>query len=259
MKFNLRKTIRSIFLNGMGFIKTPKKGVHIINAHFITPNTVDEFDAEIFEQFILNLKNNCTLISIQKAVKLINDNYKSDEALVALTFDDGFEECYTSMAPILDKHNIKAAFFINSNYVASDESYQKNFNERINTYTKKPMNWNQVIDLHQRGHVIGSHSLDHLNFGEISQKELEFQLIRNKEILEDKLAYKCEYFAWTYGQFSNFPEKALEETLKHHRIIFSATNYKNYFSYDGQVINRRHIEPFWNIRSINYFLSVIKK
>mgnify|MGYP003624292525 CR=1 FL=1 len=255
----MRNILRNLYLLVLGSVRKPKPGIHIINAHFVTPNSVDEFDGGIFEQFLLNIKKNCTLISVQKAVKLINDNYKSDEALVALTFDDGFEECYTSMAPILDKHNIKAAFFINSNYVASEESYQKAFNERINTYTKKPMNWNQVIDLHKRGHVIGSHSLDHLDFGKISQKELEFQLLRNKELLEDKLAYNCEYFAWTYGQFSNFPESALEETLKHHRIIFSGTNYKKYFSYGKKVINRRHIEPFWNQQYINYFLAIKKK
>tara|TARA_R110002033_G_C3880367_1_gene237977 strand:+ start:943 stop:1674 length:732 start_codon:yes stop_codon:yes gene_type:complete len=243
----------------MGFIKTPTKGVHIINAHFITPNTVDEFDAGIFEQFILNLKNNCTLISIQKAVMLITNKYQSDEALVALTFDDGFKECYSIIAPILDKYNCKAAFFINANYIESDSAYRKGFNERINTYSKYPMNWTEIKDLLKRGHVIGSHGLDHFDFGELSNEEICFQLEENKKILESRLEYNCDYFAWTYGQFNNMPEEALNYVKRHHQYIFSGTDYKNYFSYNKTVINRRHIEPFWNKKHINYFLSVKKK
>ena len=57
-------------------------------------------------------------------------------------------------------------------YIESDESYQNNFNRRINTYTKKPMTWDQVTDLHNRGHVIGAHTLDHLNLAELNDELL---------------------------------------------------------------------------------------
>ncbi|MDO9153333.1 MAG: polysaccharide deacetylase family protein [Paludibacter sp.] len=177
------------------------------------------------------------------------------ECLVAFTFDDGFEECYTTIAPLLEKYNCNAAFFINANYIGSDENYQQSFNTRINTFTKKPMSWEQVIDLHRRGHVIGAHTLDHVNMAELTEKELVFQLAENKKILESKINYNCEYFAWTYGKLQHFPEEALLQTLKYHRYIFSGTNYKHYFSLNGRVINRRHIEAFWPKAQIKYFLQ----
>ena len=121
------------------------------------------------------------------------------------------------------------------------------------------MSWNQVIDLHKRGHLIGSHNLDHTNFAELSLEEIEFQLKRNKEILEEKLDYKCEYFAWTYGQLHHFSTEALEVTEKYHKYIFSGTNYKNYFSHNGRVLNRRHQEANWPKSHIKYFLSFHKK
>tara|TARA_R110002033_G_scaffold39384_1_gene79110 strand:- start:1393 stop:2139 length:747 start_codon:yes stop_codon:yes gene_type:complete len=248
-----------MFLEVSGSFKKPKNGIHIINSHFITGEFSKKSDSKIFENFILNLQKYCILISIQAAVELILKNEKPSQPYVALTFDDGFEECATLIAPILDKYNIKAAFFINANYIESNEVYKKEFNKRINTYTKEPMSWSQVKELHNNGHIIGSHGLDHLDFGKISEKTIEEQILKNKKILENKLNYSNDYFAWTYGQFSNFPDKALKITEKYHNIIFSGTDYKNYFSYNDNVINRRHLEPFWNKKQINYFLSVEKK
>ena len=179
--------------------------------------------------------------------------------LIAFTFDDGFEECYTVIAPLLEKYGARGAFFINANYIESTDEYRKDFNQRIVTYTKNPMTWEQVKDLHQRGHLIGSHNLDHSNFAVLTAKEIECQLSENKKVLEDKLKYSCDYFAWTYGQLQHFSKSALESTQKYHKYIYSGTDYKNYFSYNGRVFNRRHQESFWPKNHISYFLSVNKK
>jgi len=37
-----------------------------------------------------------------------------------LTFDDGFTECYTIIAPILQENNLGAVFFINMNFIDND-------------------------------------------------------------------------------------------------------------------------------------------
>lgn len=252
----MRSFLRNVFLNSMGGVLRPQSGIHILNAHFVTPQTPSENDWEIFESFLKFLSRRCKFITIQEAVRLIEyRKFPIKECLVAFTFDDGFEECHTTIAPLLEKYDCNAAFFINANYIESGKAYQQEFHNRINTYTKRPMSWQQVKDLHQRGHVIGSHTLDHVNMKTLNEEELDYQLMVNKTILEQKLDYSCSYFAWTYGQLQHFQEKALEQTLKYHQYIFSGTNYKQYFSYNGQVINRRHLEAYWPKNHINYFLS----
>ena len=250
-----RNLLRKTYLDLFGKFSKPVNGVHILNSHFITPYLVDDSHTRIFESFIKYLKSKTKIVDIDTSLELIENSKSLDCPHVSFTFDDGFEECSTLISPILKSNNIKAAFFINANYVESNELYMSKFNDRIQTYTKKPMNWSQIENLLNDGHIIGSHSLDHFDFGKISKKEINFQLQSNKEILENKLNYKCDYFAWTYGQFQNFPKNALNIALKYHKYIFSATNHRNYFSYDGKVINRRHIEPFWNTNHIDYFLS----
>lgn len=257
----MREILRDYYLRFAGSYKNIKPGIHIINSHFVTPDTHDKSqDYKIFENFLKSLQKKTVFIKIEDAIKrLENKKIRGSDALVSFTFDDGFEECYTVIAPLLEKYGTRGAFFINANYISSDEDYQVEFNKRIDTYTKKPMSWTQVIDLHKRGHLIGSHNLDHTNFAELSLDEITDQLKRNKEILEEKLNFKCDYFAWTYGQFQHFPEEALIETKKFHKYIFSATNYKNYFSFDGHVINRRHLEAYWKLSHISYFLSFKKR
>ncbi|MCM4167385.1 hypothetical protein KCTC52924_02967 [Arenibacter antarcticus] len=259
--FNNEKKIRNIYLRIAGSLKHPQPGVHIINSHYVTVNEVDLVnDHRIFEVYLKSLSKFATFISPQEATKRINENdIPKNKVLIAFTFDDGFEECYSIIAPLLEKYNCRGAFFINSNYVESDENYQREFNKRVAISTKKPMSWNQVIDLHKRGHVIGSHNLDHTNFAELKPKEIEFQLKRNKEILEAKLNYDNEYFAWTYGQMLHFPKAVLDITEKYHKYIFSGTNYKRYFSYNGRVLNRRHQEAFWPFSHVKYFVSTKKR
>lgn len=257
----MRSVLRNIFLRAAGGIKEAKSGVHIINSHFVTPHLLDlKRDIQIFDDFLNYLQGFSSFITLEEATNsVVSDTIPTNKVLVAFTFDDGFEECYSVIAPLLEKYNTRGAFFINANYIDSDNSYQQDFNNRTHTYIKKPMNWDQVVDLHKKGHLIGAHTLDHVNMAELNEEVLNFQLKENKFILEDKLDYNCEYFAWTYGQLQHFPINALKATQKYHKYIFSGTNYKNYFSYDGQVINRRHIEPFWPKSHVKYFLSINKK
>ena len=256
----MRALLRNIYLNCSGTFKKPRAGIHIINAHYVTPNRIEKSDTILFDDFLCFLETSSRLITLQEATnRVVCSDIPDDESLIAFTFDDGFSECFSTIAPILEKHNCNAGFFINSNYIESDEAYRMTFNKRINTFTKNPMNWSQVLNLHNRGHIIGSHTTDHYNMAELNQKELRLQISENKEILERNLNYKCEYFAWPYGRMEHFTDNVMKVTREFHPYIFSGTNYKSYFSMQNNVINRRHIEPFWPHAHINHFLSTKKK
>lgn len=245
----------------MGSVKRPEPGIHIINSHFISPAGVDVIkDSAAYEQFLTFLSKTCRFVTVDEATsRIFAGDIPTDEVLIAFTFDDGFEECYTIIAPLLEKFNCRGAFFINANYISSGVDYQKQFNDRTLTYTKSPMNWDQVKELHKRGHIIGSHTLDHLDMTELTGDELIYQLAENKKILEEKLNYQCEYFAWTYGRLKFFSEHILNLALNYHKYVFSSANYNQYFSFNGKVLNRRHIEAFWPKSHISYFLSAKKR
>ncbi|MBW3466410.1 polysaccharide deacetylase family protein [Arthrospiribacter ruber] len=257
----MKKLLKSLFINSLGSFCTPANGVHIINSHYLSKDTSKVENARALEKKLKHLLNYGDIISLPKAVQLINDQGQNgnNDKYFSLTFDDGFEECYTLISPVFDRLDLKATFFINANYIDSNQEYQNEFNRRIHNSKKRPMSWDQVTKLNDAGFLIGSHTLDHFDLSMLNTDELEYQIARNNEIIKNKLATEVDYFAWPYGNFNSFPDAAFEISKKYHKYIFSGTNYKYYFSKQGKIINRRHLEPFWPISYFNYFLSSKKK
>ena len=254
----MRAVVRDLYLQIFGSIKRPVKGVHIINSHYVTTGAPSNSDSKVFRAFLTYLSGFAEFITLPEAIARIEEGEANKSIAIAFTWDDGYLECFNTIAPILEEFETRGAFFINANYVESSQDYQKEYHDRVLVYTKSPMNWNQINELHQRGHLIGSHTLDHYNLATCNATQQEAQLVKNKAILEQKLDYSCDHFAWPFGGFQHFPEAALNIALKHHDFIYSGTDFKNYTSYKGRVYNRRHLEPFWKKSHIAYFLSHAK-
>lgn len=256
LKTQLRKYLRNSLLDLLGVFAKPVNGIHILNGHIISrtnPST------DIFYNQLKELQKLSTFIRIEEAVDLIYERKNVNDTLLAFTFDDGFEECATMIAPVLEQFGVNGLFFINPNFVDGNANYIKNFTENIVlTPDKQPMNWNDIIQLHKNGHLIGSHTLDHFLINSPDLKELEHQIIDSKKIIENKIGSFCDYFAFPFGKLDHANSLSINLALNHYKYVFSQSNYKNYFSFDGRIINRRHFEPDWPINHVKYFISHTK-
>lgn len=252
----LRSYARSRVLDLLGAFSAPCPGVHILNGHRV----LSEQEPETFKHMLEQLSQHVTFVRIEDAVQMIAKHQQSSTPVVAFTFDDGFSECYDVFAPVLENYGINAAFFINPNYVDGDKDYIDKFNNNIVlTPNKLPMRWKQIKELSERGFVIGAHTMDHRMVNFDDEWELRFQIEKCKATIEEKLNKACEYFAFPYGKLTHASLKAVDIACKTYSYVFSQSDYKHYFSFDGRVINRRHFEPFWPIAHVNYFLSCQKK
>lgn len=81
-------------------------------------------------------------------------------AAVCFTFDDGLEDQYTIAAPELEKRGWRGTFFING---AKIDGERRSYDDR--------MDWEQVEDLHRRGHEIASHGWAHRKLTKIPFEE----------------------------------------------------------------------------------------
>lgn len=252
-----RQFLRNIFLSCAGFNAKPAPGIHILNAHRI--KTEDE-TPETFRCVLRYLSKHAQLIKIEEAVQMIVEKKIVDKPYIAFTFDDGFMECYTHYAPVLEEFHINGMFFINPNYAEGDDSYIQNFNNNVvMTPKKRPMKWEHIKELHQRGHIIGAHTMDHFMINSNDEEKLKYQIVNCKFVIEEHLHTSCNYFAFPYGKLSQANQKSIDIAVNTYAFVFSQSDYKNYFSFNGKVINRRHFEPFWPISHIKYFLSCHKK
>ena len=101
-------------------------------------------------------------------------NGLNNDKVVILTFGDGLEGQYLYAKPILDKYGFKANFFVTCN--------------RVETNSK--MNWQEIVQLYNEGHVIGSKTMDygtkaiqHKDLNHLSANDLEFEVGQSKQCL----------------------------------------------------------------------------
>ena len=252
---HFRKHARNFLLNLLSIDSIPQPGIHILNGHFLSLD--NRAPGRIFRDQLEMLKSKKVhFINFDSAVKLIwGKEFTTDKCLVAFTFDDGFEECFTKIRPVLNEMNIKAGFFINPGFIDGGEAYRKKFKEEVVFTDKSPMNWEQIKILKEEGHIIGAHTVDHLMLNIPDKKILEYQIGESKKRIEEILNGKCEYFAFPYGRPEHISEPAIEIAEKYFKYIFSQSNYRHYFSFGERVINRRHFESDWPYRHVIYFLK----
>ncbi|MBI4487154.1 MAG: polysaccharide deacetylase family protein, partial [Acidobacteria bacterium] len=88
-----------------------------------------------------------------------------------ITFDDGGMSALRA-ADLLDEHGLRGHFFITTNYIGS-----RGF-----------VDWRDLRDLHERGHVIGSHSCSHpLRIGHCTWPQVVDEWTRSAAVLGDIL------------------------------------------------------------------------
>lgn len=256
----MRNFIRKCLLDTLGIFSHPAKGVHILNGHMIDRGIANSMAQQRFYNLLEELAKECQFIHIEEAVEMIHKRKMANSSLVAFTFDDGFTDCYDYIAPVLEDFGVNAAFFINPNFVDGEEDYIRHFTEKIVlTPGKRPMRWDTIRTLHDRGHIIGAHTMDHYMINTNDRKELEYQIGSCRQTIENRLGIVCDYFAFPYGRLEHANPMAIDIACKHYKYVFSQSDYKHYFSFGGHVINRRHFEPFWPVGHVKYFLSCHKK
>ena len=250
----MRSILRNTILSLAGSFKKPANNITILNGHHVSRyDTIN--DKSIFREQLKSLSKHVDFINVEEAIHLISKEEKVKRPLIAFTFDDGFDDCYTNIAPVLNDFNVNALFFVNPGYIEGNEEYIKNFNNSVVfTPKKRPMDYHMVKELSENGFLIGNHTSNHIRLSEFDN--INDEVLVSKTKIEDVTGKECKYFAWTYGQPSDIKPEQLEFILEHHDYAFSGCNYEKYFFNDKKkVLNRRHFEGDWPASHINYFLS----
>jgi peptidoglycan/xylan/chitin deacetylase (PgdA/CDA1 family) len=119
---------------------------------------------------------------------------KTDEKIVALTFDDGPDASNTAaILELLDKYQVKAAFFC---------------------LGKKVVNQPGIVQkLHAHGHLIGNHSYSHHRWFDLfSTEKMRAELNATNEEIEKAIAKKPVFFRPPYGVTNPNLSRAIAKT-----------------------------------------------
>lgn len=158
---------------------------NVAQSDTIKSNTVDP---NVFERHMAYLKkHNFNVISFNELIQLTRAKKPIPKKSAVITFDDGYEDNYTSAFGILKKYEYPAIMFVPSDLIGN-EGY---------------LTWAQVREMADNGISFGSHTRHHVYLPDLTEAEQKDEIFESKRILEQRLGRSINYFAYPIGGFSD--------------------------------------------------------
>jgi len=249
--FPLLRFISFIKLN---IISNNKGRLRILIFHDIPPE-----DESTFSNLLIWLSKRWNFITPSEFEKIIKGELSNQEDNLLLTFDDGFRSSFVVAEKYLNPMNIKALFFVVSDFISiNDPIKSKKFiTENIIPGMSSDllpkhmfnMSWNDLRLLVEQGHLIGAHTKTHAKTSEISSlNKLENEIIDSANYMGEKLGYDIRHFAFTFGDFSSMSKQALKIASKRFDYIHTGLRGNNSFGINKWAIRRdpaNLADSFW--------------
>lgn len=179
------------------------------NPYYQTTTTPDIFELQM--RFLHD--NGYCVVGLNE----INDFFLSCDMrprkYAVLTFDDGYMDFYANALPVLKKYHFKSTVFLPTKYV---ENRKETFNGRA------CLDWEMIKELQKDGVTFGSHTVSHPKLRTMRKPALEYEILKSKEIIEDKTGEKVASFSYPYA----FPEEE-KEFKKLLRSVLVESGYQN--------------------------------
>ena len=104
-----------------------------------------------------------------------------------VTFDDGHLSDFEHALPVLEAHQMSAHFFITVGWTGHKKGY---------------MGWEELRSLHAAGQKIGAHGWSHTLLTHCNLLDLHKELIRSRQVLEDKLGARIDTMSLPGGRYN---------------------------------------------------------
>jgi len=119
------------------------------------------------------------------------------EDAVALTFDDGFVNFGTEVAPLLKEYSLPATVFIVAGQVGRTNDWGGRSDPRIPTLPL--LGWERLALLGERGVRLGAHSMTHPHLTKLPAHALEDELAGAAELIREETGRRPDEFSYPYG------------------------------------------------------------
>ncbi|NIT99680.1 MAG: polysaccharide deacetylase family protein [Nitrosopumilaceae archaeon] len=138
-------------------------------------------------------------ISLLDLVKWMHGDYKFNQPVVVITFDDGFENVYQRGFPILQELGFSATIFLTTGYCGK----YNNWPTQSAAIPRLPMlNWSQIKEMKKFGFSFEAHTRTHPYLSQIDVSEAKLEIRHSKHDIEDRLGEPVFFFAYPYGDLN---------------------------------------------------------
>ncbi|MBF0177772.1 MAG: polysaccharide deacetylase family protein [Magnetococcales bacterium] len=188
---------------------------------------------EEFARQVTFMQRHADLLSLDAAIQRLERRCNPRLAVV-ITIDDGYARDLTTSLPWLEMRGYPAALFITPGLML----------QRATPLGFDLMTPDDVRHLRQRGFDIGSHTMWHADLGQNTGPQVDIELRRSREILEEILREPVRHFAFPFGVHGkNITREAFAKAHALYPYLLSAYGGYNFPSRFDSVHVRRFPTP----------------
>jgi peptidoglycan/xylan/chitin deacetylase (PgdA/CDA1 family) len=231
-------------------------GVPVLNYHKISSGNVPDFltvtTGQLHKQFDYLNRNGYTTIFISELLAHVEHKKPLPARPVMITLDDGYRDNFTSLYPLLKEYNIKANIFLVAGFIQSAD------NKHINPNPMGEfMNVEEAVAMSKDMVQFGLHTFSHQSYSKLSLPEIEADIKRTKERLQELGIPVQPCHAYTFGAYNQKDDnkrQAMLELLKQNdiRMAFRVSNWVDKLPVRNKLfISRIHVSglfPFWKFK-----------
>jgi peptidoglycan/xylan/chitin deacetylase (PgdA/CDA1 family)/folate-dependent phosphoribosylglycinamide formyltransferase PurN len=189
--------------------------VTIVNFHRVADNRGEHWmtigTAE-FDAYVAFLKRWYRIVSIEEARALLASGRNREHA-VAITFDDGYEECAVAAAAVLENHAAPASFYICSGFI--DAVGELAHDRAAGILGLAKMGRRELKDLHRRKFELGSHTITHCDFRDASPATIDREIAQSKAAIESASGAPVRGFSVPFGSRAHCRSEVFDIARRH--------------------------------------------
>lgn len=200
----LRQSAKAFFAVA-DFATSAPKGPRLLIYHRVGITTGQQMELSV-EDFVWQLdwlKTNREVVDLETAVMRWNESEADN--LVVLTFDDGYEDTYTTAYPLVRERGFPFTLYVSTEMLESECQ-----STRVRSLT-----WEQVQEMLDSGLLtLGAHTHTHRDLRSCGYEEIRYELDVSNDIIKHRTGIFPRHFAYPWGYWTEQAHHVVTQTYE---------------------------------------------
>lgn len=235
------------------------KSQNVPHLRIIFYHSIFKCDKNNFSEQLRFFCDNYKVLPLTDALIKAKNNQITEPTL-SITFDDGYLNNLTVASELLAKHNIKACFYVTTDFISIDPSNISAIEEfcRNRLFIGKPnqnMTWDNLKTLAGSGHEIGSHGISHKSLRSLSDMDMTAEIRDSKTIIENNLNQSVRHFSIPFGTNQHYSQSVIDAVIKSkYESCVLGIRGANLLYQNPYKLRRDHCSANWSVTEIKSHL-----